>query len=67
MEITDNGFGPVFVGIVGVEEPRVLHELCDVGRLPTRSSGHVQDPFILPGGQGHDGQQRGGALQNVVA
>ena len=67
MQISDNGLGSVFVGVVCVEESGVLHELCHVSCLATGGAGHVQDPLVLLGRQRHHGKQGRRTLENVVA
>jgi len=57
---------PRLVRIVGKDDPGVLQEGRDVGRLATRSRRHVQHAFLGLRGEGDDGQKGGSRLEHVM-
>lgn len=48
---------PLLLGVVGNKASSVFHELCDVGSLSSRSSGHVKHTLAWLSCQGGDRQE----------
>ncbi|KAL0941007.1 uncharacterized protein CTRU02_203770 [Colletotrichum truncatum] len=67
VNVTDQTLGTLLAGIVGNDHAGVLHHRGHVRRLTTGSGGHIQHTLVLLGLESHDGEERRGSLQDVVA
>jgi hypothetical protein len=66
VDVTDQTLGTLLAGIVGEDASSVLHQGSQMRCLTTGRSGHIEHALVLLGRKGHDGEERGRSLQNVV-
>ncbi|KUI63199.1 hypothetical protein VP1G_11449 [Cytospora mali] len=66
VDVTDQTLGTRLAHIVGEDATRVAHQGGHVRRLTTGGGRHIEHTLVLLGGQGHDGEEGGGGLDNVV-
>ncbi|GKT57010.1 hypothetical protein ColTof3_04349 [Colletotrichum tofieldiae] len=67
VDVTNETLGTLLAGIVGDNDTRVLHHGGHVRGLSTGGGGHIQHALVLLRLEGHDGQERGRGLEDVVA
>lgn len=65
VDVADEGLGAAGVAVVGEDAAGVFHEGGDVGGFAAGGGGHVEDALVGLWGEGDDGEEGGGGLEDV--